>query len=84
MGRFTLRKGKWRRKGNRESERLWPLLFDIFNASLEAKPFQDDADLVLGGMALTLGAANVSDQFFGSQTGGWSEGFLAHLQSPWS
>ena len=40
-------------------------------------------DLVLGGMVLARGAANITHQFFAWRTGGWDGGFLAHLHSPW-
>ena len=50
---------------------------------LAAQPFQDDADLVLSGMVLARGAANIADEFFGWYPRGWGGGFLAHLHSPW-
>ena len=48
-----------------------------------AEPFQDNADLVLGGMVLARGAANIANQLFGWHTDGWGRGFLALLHSPW-
>jgi hypothetical protein len=60
-----LRKGKWRGKGNRESNRLWLLFFNIFNMFFSANPSKDDAVLVLGRMLLARGAANIADQFSG-------------------
>ena len=53
------------------------------DAFLAAEPFQDDADLVLGGMVLARGAANITNQFFGWHPRGRGRGFLAHLHSPW-
>ena len=55
----------WSRKGDREGNRLCPLVFNNFNAFITTRPFQDDADLVLGVMALTRGAANIADRLFG-------------------
>jgi hypothetical protein len=75
--RACLRKGKWRRKGNCESECLWALLSNIFNILYSTTPFQDAADLVLGGMVLERRAANIADQIFGWHTDGWDGGFLA-------
>ena len=75
--------GDWSSGGNREGETLWPLLSVIFNIFFSANPSQDDADLVLGGMLLARGAANIADQLFGWHTGGWGGGFLAHLHSAW-
>ena len=66
----------WSRKGNRERETLWPLLSNIFNIFLGAEPFQDVMDLVLGGMVLARGAANIADQFFGWYPRGWDAGQL--------
>ena len=34
------------------------------DAFLAAEPFQDDADLVLGGMVLARGTANIADRLF--------------------
>ena len=63
--RACLRKGKWRGKGNRESNRLWLLFFNIFNEFLGAETFHDNADIALGGMVLAHGTANIADQVFG-------------------
>jgi hypothetical protein len=53
------------------------------DALLTAKPFQDDADLVLGAMVFARGAANITDQLFGRPPPrGWGGGFLTHLDSP--
>ena len=73
--RASLRNGRWRRKGNRQRETLCPLLSNICNAFLAAEPFQDNADLVLGGMVLACGAANVADQLFGWHRVGRAEDF---------
>ena len=75
--------GEWRRKGDCESETLWLSFFNIFNAFLAAEPFQDDADLVLGGMVLARGSANIAGQLFSWHPRGWGREFLAHLHSPW-
>jgi len=75
--------GDWSRKGNRKGETLWPQLFNIFKALLEAEPFQGIPDLVLGGMALARGAANIAHQLFGWQPHWWVGGFLAYLHPPW-
>ena len=69
--RACFRKGKWRRKGNREGESLWSLLFSNFNAFLATKTFQGVTVLVLGGMVIARDAANVADQLFGWHTDGW-------------
>ena len=69
--RACLRKGRWRRKGNREGNRLWPVVFNIFNALIECGPFQDDADLAIGGMVLARDAASIAVQFFGWRPRGW-------------
>jgi hypothetical protein len=58
-------KGRWRRKGNRESNLLWALFSRIFNAFLTTKHFQDDADLVLGEMVLARGAKDIADKLIG-------------------
>ena len=63
--RACLRKGKWRRKGDRESESICPLLFSIFNDFFAVEPFHDAADIALGRMVLARGAANIADQHFG-------------------
>ena len=68
--RACLRKGKWRRKGNRKEERLWPLFFHIINILLECEPLHDAADIALGGMALARRAAIIADQFFGWRPNG--------------
>ena len=73
----------WSRKGNRQRETLCFLLSIVFNACLGAEAFRDDADLVLGGMVLARGAANVADQLFGWHATGWGGGLLAHLHSRW-
>jgi hypothetical protein len=70
-----LRKGKWRRKGNREGNRLWPIVFNIFNALIECGPFRDDADLAIGGMVLARDAASIAVQFFGWRPRGEAEDF---------
>ena len=75
--------GDWSRKGNRQRETLCLLLSIVFNAFLGAEPFRDDADLVLGGMVLARGAANIADQLFGWHATGWGGGLLAHLHSRW-
>ena len=80
--RACLRKGRWRRKGNWKSESLWSLRSNIFNTFLAAEPFQDNADLALGGMVLAHGTANIADQFFGWIPRGQASGFLARLHSP--
>ena len=64
-------------------ETLCLLLSIVFNAFLGAEPFRDDADLVLGGMVLAHGAANIADQPFGWHATGWGGGLLAHLHSRW-
>ena len=53
------------------------------DAFLAAEPFQDNAGLVLGGMVLTRGAANIADRLVGWHPREWGGGFLAHLHSPW-
>jgi hypothetical protein len=63
--RACLRKEKWRRKGSRKDETLWPLVFNILNILIEYQPFQDNADLILGKMVLACGTANTADQLFG-------------------
>jgi hypothetical protein len=57
--------GDWSSNGNRKGETLCPLLSNICNAFLAAEPFQEDADLVLGGMVLARGAASIADELFG-------------------
>jgi hypothetical protein len=52
-------------------------------AFLTVKPFQDDADFVLGGMVLARGTANVAHQLFGWYPCGRGGEFVAHLHSPW-
>ncbi len=79
--RACLRKGKWRRKGNRKGETLWSLLFNIFNEFLGAEPFHDNADIALGGMVLAHGTANTADQLLGWRTRGG--GFPDLLHSRW-
>ena len=74
--------GDWSRKGNRKGETLCLLLSSIFNASLGAEPFHDNADIALGRMALARGTANIADQPFGWYPHGWGGGFLAYLHSP--
>jgi len=74
--------GDWSSGGNRKGETLCPLLSNICNALLAAEPFQDDADLVLGGMVLARSEANIADKLLSWHTGGWGGGFLAHLHSP--
>ena len=70
-----MRKGKWRRKGNREGETLCPLLSNICNAFLAAEPFQDNADLVLGRMVLARGAAISRTSFSAGTRVGGAEDF---------
>jgi hypothetical protein len=55
----------------------------IFNILIAEQPHQDDADLVLSGMVLARGKANIADQFFGWRPCGWDGGFLLPLHSPW-
>ena len=40
-------------------------------------------DLVLGGMVLAYGAANIAEQLYGWYLLGWDGRFLANLHSPW-
>ena len=63
--------GDWSSSGDQKDETLCPLLFSIFNAFLAFEPLQYDADLILGGMVLAHGAANIADQFFGWHPRGW-------------
>ena len=71
--------GNWSSSGDQKGETLWPLFLYIFNAFLEDEPFQDNADLVLGGMILARGAANITNQFSGWHPRGQASEFLAHL-----
>ncbi|MFN9094627.1 MAG: hypothetical protein ACK5WN_10005 [Alphaproteobacteria bacterium] len=50
----------------------------IFNILIAEQPHHDAADLVLGGMVLAHGPANIADQFFGWHPRGWRGGFLAY------
>jgi hypothetical protein len=43
----------------------------IFNILIAEQPHQDNADLILSGMVLACGAANIEDQFFGWRQCGW-------------
>ena len=43
------------------------------------EPFQDDVDLIFGGMVIPLKAGSIADQLFGWQPRGWSRGILAHF-----
>ncbi len=65
-------KGRWRRKGNRKEERLWPLVFNNFNILIEYQPFRDNADPTLDGMARARGATDIADKLFGRNTGRWA------------
>ena len=74
--------GDWSSSGDQEGETLWLLFLNIFNAFLEDEPFPDNADLVLGGIVLARGAANIAHKLFGSHSGRESGGFLAHSHTP--
>ena len=74
--------GDWSSSGDQEGETLWLLFLNIFNAFLEDEPFPDNADLVLGGIVLARGAANIAHKLFGSHSGRESRGFLAHSHTP--
>ena len=67
-----LDENKWRRKGNRKEERLWPLVFNNFNILIEYQPFRDNADPTLDGMARARGATDIADKLFGRNTGRWA------------
>ena len=77
------RPAKWRRKGDWKCESLWSLLSSNFKAFLEASSFQDEAGLVLRGIVLARGAANIANQPFGRHPLRWGGAFLAHLHSTW-
>ena len=65
----------WSSSGDQEGETLWPLFLYIFNAFLEDEPFQDNADLVLGGMVLARGAAISRTSFWAGTRVGGAEDF---------
>jgi hypothetical protein len=61
----------WSSSGDQKGETLWSSLSSIFNILLEDEPFQDNAGLVLGGILLARGAADIADKFVGRHPRGW-------------
>ena len=57
--------------------------FPIFSMLPSPPSPQQDTDLILGGMVLARGAANIPHQLFGWHPRWWGGEFLAHLHSPW-
>ncbi len=56
---------------------------DLRHCFLRAQAFQNDADLVLGGMVFACGTANIAHQLFGWHQRGRGGRLLAHLHSRW-
>jgi hypothetical protein len=60
------------------------MLLNNFNTLFSANPSRDDADLVLGGMVLARGTANIAHLLFGLNPCRQHDEFLAYLHSAWA